>query len=209
VLAKSIPELVFRAPRTGLTVDLEAHVEALPRDAKGKGMYFRDLVALTEDKVRPEQLAERAGIPLRRYVPFLDYPMAELLKLTLTVASIVHPKLSSGDALRAFGRRSYATLLNTHAGRVLLASLGNDIERVFLIAPKAYRLVMNFGRFHSERVEERHVRFMYEAFPSFIETYHVGALEGVFQHFGVEGSVQVSLPDISTGTFDVTWNAKG
>jgi uncharacterized protein (TIGR02265 family) len=208
VLAKSIPPPHFVPPRSGVAIDLDAHLKALPAKAMGKGIYFADLFKIADGKLSAEELAERAGIPHRRYVAFMDYPYADLLKLTLEVGKVAYPKLPLGDAVRLMGRRAYVTMLSSHAGRVLLMSLDHDVERVFLISPKAYKLVLNFGRFHSERVGERHVRFGFNGYPGFLETYQVGVVEGVFEHFKIRGEVTLALTDIGAGTFDVTWQSK-
>lgn len=208
MLAKNIAPEVFVPARSGVPVDLEAHVSALPPKAAGKGMFFSDLLKVAEGKATPEEIAVRAGVPHRRYVPFVDYPLGDLSRITVEVAKVAYPKLPLGDALRLLGRRCYVTLLSSHAGRVLLMSLGNDIEKVFLAGPKAYRLILNFGNFWTERLGERHVRFGLEGYPAFIETYQVGIVEGVFEHFGVQGQVLVSLRDLGTGTLDITWQPK-
>lgn len=208
MLAKNIPPPEFRAPRSGVPIDLDAHIKALPAKAAAKGMFFSDLIKLAEGKLSPEEIATRAGVPHRRYVPFMDYPMADLHKITVEVAKVVHPKLPLGDALRLLGRRSYVIFLGSHAGRVLIMSLGQDIEKVMLMGPKAYRIALNFGQFWVERVGERHIRFGVEEYPGFLETQQVGVVEGVFEHFGVRGQVQLALTDIGSGVFDIYWQPK-
>ena len=208
MLAKSIPPPQFILPRSGVSIDLDAHLKALPAKATGKGIYFADLFKLAEGKLSAEDLAQRAGVPHRRYVAFMDYPYADLLKLTLEVGKVAYPKLPLGDAVRLMGRRAYVTMLSSHAGRVLLMSIDHDVERVFLISPKAYKLVLNFGRFQSERIAERHVRINFSGFPGFLETYQVGVVEGVFEHFKIRGEVTLALTDIANGAFDVVWHPK-
>jgi uncharacterized protein (TIGR02265 family) len=208
VLAKSIPPPNFVPARSGVTVDLDAHLKIVPAKAACKGMFFADLFKMVEGKATPEEIATRAGVQHRRYVSFVDYPYTDLLKLTVEVAKIAHPKLPTGDAIRLIGRRCYFTLLGSQVGRVLLMSLGMDAEKVFLAAPKACRIVLNFGRFSAERVGERHVRFVCEGYPSFLESYHVGAIEGCLEHFGDRGEVRIALKDLGTATFDITWEPK-
>lgn len=208
MLAKSIPPPKFVPARSGVTVDLDAHLKVVPAKAACKGMFFADLFKMVESKATPEEIATRAGIPHRRYVSFVDYPYGDLLKLTVEVAKIAHPKLSTGDAIRLIGRRCYFTLLGSQVGRVLLMSLGMDAEKVFLVAPKACRIVLNFGKFWAERVGERHVRFGCDNYPSFLESYHVGAIEGCLEHFGNRGEVHIALTNLGSAAFDITWEAK-
>jgi hypothetical protein len=206
--ASEASSIVFVKPRSGLAVDVDAHIKALPANAMCKGMFFRDMLDAAEGKATSEQLATRAGVEPRRYVAFRDYPIAENFKLGLEVAKVAHPRLATGDAFRLLGRRSYVTLLQSHAARVLLAAVGGDVERVLLLAPKAMRLVLNFGHFHSERIAENCVHFRCESYPAFVETYLVGTLEGVFQHFGVDGEIKIAIEDIGKATFEARWTPR-
>ncbi len=90
-------------PRLREPVDLDAHLERLPRDASCKGMFFKTIFALGAAAGSPAELAKAAGIPARRYTPFLDYPMRDNLRLTVEVARRVYPRLALGEALAEIG----------------------------------------------------------------------------------------------------------
>ena len=104
MLAKSVPPPRFVSPRSGVAIDLDAPLKALPAKATGKGIYFADLFKVAEGKLSAEELAQRAGVPHRRYVAFMDYPYADLLKLTLEVAKVA---IVPGEA---FGAPGYARI---------------------------------------------------------------------------------------------------
>lgn len=169
-------------------------------------MFFRDLIALAASVVEASELAARAGIPDRRYVPFFDYPMSELLRLTVEVAKAVYPSHSLGAGLRLIGRTGYATFLSSHAGRVATMTLGNDVHELILAAPKLFKIVMNFGELEASAVGERCVHTACRKFPAFLETYQVGVVEGVFQHFDVSGQVRIALTDIATAVIEARWD---
>ncbi len=169
-------------------------------------MFFRDMLALVASKASAEEIAERAGVPHRRYVPFLDYPMADNLKVTVEIAKVLHPEVPVGAAIRRIGRTSYRTFLGSQPARVLMAAVGaKDVEKVLLLAPKAYPIVMNFGRVWAEKVGEHRVHSGCESFPAFLETYQVGVVEGVFDHFHVEGEVRIALTDVANAVIEATW----
>src|SRR5688500_5936387 len=109
----------YRAPAPDPPLDLGAHLACLPPNATCKGMFFRDLLALVERKASAAELAARAGIPERRYLPFSDYSMSDNMRLTVEVAKVAHPNLSLGAAVRRLGSTSYTTFLSSHAGRVI------------------------------------------------------------------------------------------
>lgn len=196
----------LREPEEDAAVDLGAHLARLPASATCKGMFFRDLVSFAEKHVSAEDLAQRAGIQSRRYIAFFDYPMADNLRLTCEVAKVVHPTLSLGAGVRRLGRTSYATFLSSHAGRVVASTLGRDVKKWLVYAPKAIRMVMNFGDITVEPGTDRSARLLCRNFPAFIETYQVGAIEALFSHFGVEGKIRLALEDVGTASFDLSWD---
>jgi len=152
------------------------------------------------------ELAARASIPERRYVPFLDYPMGDNLRLTVEVARVMHPELSLGAAVRRMGRTSYSTFLSSHAGRVLASTVGRDVEQMLLLSPKVMRLFLNFGEFSAKVSGAQCVHISARNFPLFLESYQVGVIEGVFEHFEVTGSVGIALESISNAQFEARWD---
>jgi hypothetical protein len=65
---------------------------------------------------------------------------------------------------------------------------------------------MNFGELYAERLEPRCVRVGCRRFPAFLESYQVGAFEGMFEHFGVKGTLRIALADIGTAEFEARWD---
>jgi uncharacterized protein (TIGR02265 family) len=168
-------------------------------------MFMSDLLELAKRTVPSVDIHARAGLAPRRYVAFLEYPYADLLRLLVATSGAVHPTLPLGEAVRRIGRRAYPTLLESHAGRVVFGALGVDVDKVLEYGPKGYRLAINFARVSSERVEERHFTYSFEGLPAFLETYQVGVIEGAMLHYGVEGTIQVALKDLANATLDVRW----
>jgi hypothetical protein len=68
---------------------MDPMIAALPSGATCLGLYFSDVLDLAE-KMRPgSDLTDLAGVPKRRYLPFLSYPYA-----TSCVSSRLPPKRS-------------------------------------------------------------------------------------------------------------------
>jgi len=196
---------VFVTPRFDTPVDVEGHLARLPANATCKGMFFRDMIALATPHVREDELLAAAGIPARRYVGFLDYPMRDNLKLTVEVAKVVHPAVPLGEGLRRLGRTGYQTFLSSHVGKVLILAVSHDLGAVLELAPRAYPLVMNFGELSTERPGPRTVIARCRSFPAFVATYQVGTLEAVFAHFGVAGQLRVCVEDIDNVAIEASW----
>ena len=87
----------------------------------------------------------------------------------------------------------------------MLAAGARDVGAVLLMAPKAYPIAMNFGRFEGEAVGDRCVRMRCRDFPAFLETYQVGLVEGIFAHFGVAGRIRIAVEDIANATLEASW----
>jgi len=200
-----MPTDSFDLPRFDRPVDVDGHVALLPADATCKGMFFRDLLDLASKTGSSEEIATAAGIPHRRYVPFLDYPMADNLRLTVEIARRVHLGVPLGEGLRRLGRSGFSTFLSSHIGRVLVLAASHDVGAVLMLAPRAFRVIMNFGNVTTERPSERHVVARCRALPAFVETYQVGALEGIFDHFGIDGRVRVAMNGLADGTIEARW----
>ena len=175
----------FRPPRFDAPVDLEAHLRLLPPDATNRGMFFNDLVRQVQRAAPGTDIAELGGVAPRRYLPFLEYPYADFLRLVYAAAKVVRPGGPVGEGLRQLGRTTYATLLESHAGRVLFAVLGIDFEQICRHAPKGYRLAVSFAQVTSTQLGPQHFVVGFRGLPGFLETFQVGVVEGAAMHCNV------------------------
>ena len=193
----------FRAPRFDLPGDLEGNIKLLPPGATVRGMFFTDLVEHVA-KVAPQvDLAAVAGTPPRRYVAFLEYPYADLLRTVVAAAKVVYPSLPQGEGVRRLGHRAYGTLLDSHAGRVLFGVLGVDVEKVLVYGPKGYRIATNFAKVSAEKVGEGRFRYEFGS-PMLIEHYQVGVIEGALLHYKAAGEITIAMTDLSHAELAVT-----
>jgi serine/threonine-protein kinase len=196
----------LRDPDFSAPVDLEAHLALLPPEALGKGMFFSDLLALAAT-VRGRtvfDLCLLAGVPNRRYVPFRGYPMSDGLRLQLTVAKHLYPGLPIGEGLRRIGWRAFDALLGSHVGKAIFAVLDLDVESLVLHGPKAYQVTQNFGDLTVQKVDAETFLLHARGMPTFLETLHVGVLEGVLRHCGRKGRIRIATSGLDEATFELT-----
>ena len=193
----------LRDPHFDAVVDVEAHLGLLPADATCKGMFFIDLVKLGSRAGTPAELFKAAQVSDRRHVPFRDYPASEHMRLMVTVARAVYPKLPLGEALRRIGQTTFDTVLVTHIGRSFFGILGADVEKIFLASPKAMKLLVNFGRFTCEKSGGHTFVFRARDYPVFLESYQVGVIEGALRHCRATGRIRIAVDDISNGLAEV------
>ncbi|MFO0757107.1 MAG: DUF2378 family protein [Byssovorax sp.] len=187
----------FEAP-----VDVEAHARLLPPDATCKGMFFLDLLKLVQHR-SPADLALSAGVPDRRYLAFRDYPMADYLRLAAVVAAAAHGRLPLGEGLRRIGWTVFDTVIATQIGRTLFGIFGSDAEALLGSWPKAFKVLYSFGHITSEKVGPRAFVFEIDEFPAFLETYHVGVLQGLLRHCGERAIIRIALPDLAGARIEV------
>ncbi len=195
----------FRAPRFYAPVDLEGQVALLPPRATCKGMFFLDPIARAQRHDAAVDLFAMAGVAPRRYMPFLDYPHAEWMRVAYAAATVLSPGGRVGEGLRELGRHAYDVIFANPLGKVLFSPFGFDLERVFAHAGMGYRLGIGFGAVQSERRGPQHYRVTFEDFPSFLETYNVGVFEGAVAHYGSEAVVRIAHEHPAQATMDVTW----
>ncbi len=193
----------FRDPDFFAAVDVEAHLKLLPESATCKGMFFSDLLQRASSVATTTDLLGAAASSQRRYLGFRDYPIADLLRLTAAVAHRLYPDVPCGEGLRRIGQGTFGSVLGSHIGRSILGALGQDIEAIVLSAPKVLRLFVNFGEFSAEKVDFRTYFLRTRQFPAFLETFHIGVLEGALVHCNERARLRVALDDLGTGIVEV------
>ncbi len=198
-------ETKFSEPRGFAPVDLDAQIPLLPRDARCKGMFFLDAIEQAA-RVDPSADVHRlAGLAPRRYLPVLDYPHADWMRLVVAAAGVVNPRGHAGDGLRMLGRRAYDSVFRNPLGKVLFGPLGFNVEQVVAHADLGYRLGLSFGRVRSERLADAHFRVTFEDMPTFLETYNVGVMEGAVEHYGHRPISRVALTGWAKMVLDLRW----
>ena len=193
----------FHSPDFDAPVDVAGHLARLPNGAVCKGMFFLDLMRLGS-KVKPApELFRVAGVPARRYVAFRDYSMDENMRLTAAVARVAFPALPMGQALRRLGQMACDTVLETQIGRALFGAFERDLGWMLVQAPKAYKLLVNFGEVSTQKVGPRSFVLRAQHFPAFLETYQVGVLEGVLRHCGVRARMRIATDGLAAATLEL------
>ena len=151
----------------------------------------------------PSELFHLAGFPERRYVGFRDYPAAEYLRLSVTVALAIHATAPLGEALRRIGHSAFQTASNSLVGKTLFGVYGRDFEPLLFTASRAYRVFLNFGEVTAEKAAPGLFRFTARDLPALLETYQVGVLEGVLHHCGAQGRVRIVIEALDRATLEL------
>jgi uncharacterized protein (TIGR02265 family) len=187
---RSIPESL--GPSLSQAIDVERFLNACPRDASTQGaflQYIHDAVAFRVGSA-PARLYD--GLPRNRWLPFLKYPLRELMRLVVNAATILHPREPLAEGLRRVGWFAYPSLASTMAGRVLLFAFGETLEDVVRAVPKVYAITVPLARVSLTMQTKRHFRLSFRGVHCFVDTYHRGAIEGAIWCYGFRPSVKVT-----------------
>jgi uncharacterized protein (TIGR02265 family) len=134
--------------------------------------------------------AGRAASGERRFIDFFNYPIANFLRLSFTVAELSRSKLGGYDAaFRTLGKQAVDDFLSTAAGKTL-RSLGNkDPHRLLATLPSAYRTALNHGERHIQLASAG--RCVLQMRRDFLpHPYHEGVLGALLSSLGL-GPAQV------------------
>lgn len=200
------PHGAFVAPDFRRPIDLEAQIRLLHPKATCKGVFFADVLSRGGKVASAAEIAARAGVPPRSYSLFLDYPHAEWMRITHTVASII-PEGSRhvGEGLRHLGQHAFDAMWNHPLGKVIFGPLGLQVESVVANGPLAYKVGLGFGTLTATRVAERRYLYTFRDFPSFLETFNVGVIEGGIAQYFAKPRLRIRMNGLASCEMEVTW----
>jgi len=188
----------FHEPDWEAPLDVDACLDAIPKGTTMKGLFTGPLIAE----------AQRRGIclpaPRDRYLPFVDYPLVDHVRLLAAAARAFYPDRPIRAGLRKLGRWAYPSFIQSIVGRVLWASV-DSVEKGIDVAGQAYALATPSARL--VRVESSPGRAVLraECVRYFMDSNHVGVLEGVLRACNARGTVRVRIDSPSSGAFLLTW----
>ncbi|MFO0547802.1 MAG: DUF2378 family protein [Polyangiaceae bacterium] len=200
------PHERFAVPDFRRDIDLEAQIRLLPPRATCKGVFFADVLSRGARVASLADIAEKAKVPARSYSLFLDYPHAEWMRITYAVASMIPEGARYvGEGLRHLGQHAFDAMFHHPLGKVIFGPLGLQVERVVASGPLAYKVGLGFGDITAVRVAERHYLYTFRDFPTFLETFNVGVLEGGIAQYYVKPRVRIRMNSLAHCEMEVTW----
>lgn len=172
-----------------------------------KGMFFGRALALLEDRADEDVVIATAGLDEPRFVPFMDYPWLDFMRLCCAVSDHIYDGRRSAG-LRHIGRTLYSEFADSVAGRVTFGLLRNNADRVISLGPKAWNMSGSPGKVIGESIGDRHYRYHFTGFPAEItETLGVGVLEGALAECGEVPHILFGCADPMNAVLDIRWAA--
>ncbi len=188
----------FVAPDWDAPLDVAVHIRAMPPNARIKGMYPAAIV----DGARARGLSLPTA--RERYVAFHDVPMREYATLLVEAAGAFFPELTLRSALRKLGRASREVFAQSVVGRVVL-SAASDLPGALTASAKAYVISLPPARAEVRELDERRAVFALANVYNFLDSHHVGVLEGIAHGCGVHVEAGVKLSSLFDGEIELRW----
>jgi uncharacterized protein (TIGR02265 family) len=188
----------FVSPDWAAPLDPATYIAAMPPNARVKAMYASAMV----------EGAQKRGLALpsarERYVPFQDIPLREFGALLVEAAQAYFPDATLRTGLRKLGRATHEVFVRSVVGRVIF-STANDLPGALAAATKAYAISMPPSRAELRELGERRAVLALENVYNFLDSHHVGVLEGVSHACGVRVNARVRLASPFDGEIELTW----
>jgi uncharacterized protein (TIGR02265 family) len=188
------PPLEFTGPTLTHEVDVDGYLSACPAQATTRGTFFRFLRDAIEEQVGADpRLLE--GLANTEWTAFRKYPLRDFMQLSVNVARIVHAGEAISEGLRRVGRLAFPSLAATMAGRVVLFAFGERLENVIMALPKAYAVSVPGTRIETTELGPQRYRITMRSVHNFVDTYHLGVLEGAVLAMGQQPRIDVQVGD--------------
>jgi uncharacterized protein (TIGR02265 family) len=194
----------FVTPDFTGALDIDPYVAALPDDESCRGFFFTGIVDQVS-KLRPGREDDLfAGLPRRRWTAFRDYPFKDNLRLLCNAVAILYPRVPGREGMRRMGWLAHPFFAESMVGKVVYGLLGNDPDAIITSGVRAYQLSLKHGRMSTRKLAKNHWRSRYDGI-AFLDTYHVGVIEGALRMYDVHPRVRVRMDSITSGELDVKW----
>jgi uncharacterized protein (TIGR02265 family) len=184
-------------------LDVEAYMKLVSPAATIKGMFPSVLVAA----------ARRLRVTLPhaqlRFVPFNDYPLRLHMELLVEAAAAFYPHLSTRRGLRKLGHYACGAFLGSTIGKIVFAGIEHPqhVPNAIHGMVRAYEIGTNLGKpfVHVVSIGEREALLQVDGLPSFLDSHHIGVVEGLFRFCGVEGTAIVKASSLTSGEIECRW----
>ena len=181
---------------------------ASPTDTT-RGMFFNGALEVAR-ALGGSEAADRCQqvIGEKTFIDFFNYPVLDLLRMSLEVVRLVGPRAGGGaGVLRRIGAQAAQDFLASPSGKTMLLLAGNNPRRVLSQMPTSFRTAVSFGeRRMVWAVSERTGLFVTQR--DFLPpAYTKGLLQGVLE---TAGARNVNVSGWPTGMLDseyqISWD---
>jgi uncharacterized protein (TIGR02265 family) len=188
----------FVDPPWDAPVDEAAVVRAIPTASMVKGIFLQPILEIAQKN------GFDLGLPRDRYIAFHDYPAREHAHALYAAASRLYPDVPIRKGLRRLGHPVVPAFETSTIGRVVWAT-ATDVEGALHALSKGYALSCSHARLSVLEFQRGRARLRFTETPWFLDSHHVGVVEGTFGWAKVKATIRVRLETPSTGEFLCEW----
>lgn len=188
----------YAPPDLTRPLDVDAWLRALPATATCKGLVAESVL----DAVPGKKLTDV------KFAPFRDYPMRDILELKLAAARVLRPDAPLREGLAVVGQSLFPKFVSTLLGRVMYGVFGGKVSSILRVANKSYQQTQSAGRVETIIVSPTSVCLHFTNCWTFLDSYHVGVLQGTLAACNVEGVVDVKMMTETEGSLRAEWRPR-
>ncbi len=194
-----VDESEFAEPPWESPLDTALVLRSVPEDGRIAGMFSQAVLEALKQGGQP------SPAPRERYLPFGFYPQREHVKLVIDAARLLFPGKSTRAALRSLGRGAPTALLQTTLGRVSLGS-AQSAEQAVRALVNTYPSNVRPSESSIVSVSDTHALVTLRGIHFFLDSHHVGVLEGTLRYAGVHGRVRIRTREAGCADLLCTWS---
>jgi uncharacterized protein (TIGR02265 family) len=161
-------------------IDADRYIKACPLSATTLGTFFHNVRQAVWETTGGVPKSLLTGLSRERWISFRQYELREFMLMLVNAARILHGDVPLAEGLRRLGRLAYPSFASTMAGRVVLFAFGSGLEQMAETLPKAYAIGVPDANIEVTKLATRHYRIRYTNVHCFVDTYHLGVIEGAF-----------------------------
>lgn len=199
----------FAPPRWDAALDVDGLIAQIPESAQIKGFFVNNYEKMLTAK-RPDLAQQiKDAMPRKNYASLNSYPRAEVLRAEVALAQVIAPDAALREALRRACNLVYPMFLSSLLGRVVLSTVGRNVDTVLGLGPRMMSSVTNYGSVKAAKLAERHWRYHYKDYYSWLDSGDVGVIEGLLSHYGKIPELTVAMNGPFEMWLDIKWRDKG
>jgi len=192
-------ESEFAEPPWDSPLDTALALRSVPEEGRIAGMFPQAVLEALRQGGQP------SPAPRDRYLPFSFYPQKEHVKLLIDASRLLFPGKSARAALRSLGRGAPSTLLQSTLGRVSLGS-AQGAEQAVRALINTYPSNVRPSESTIISVSATHALVTLRGIHFFLDSHHVGVLEGTMRYAGVRGTVRIRMREAGSADLLCTWS---
>lgn len=195
---QSTPTFGYAPPDFTRPLDVDAWLRAIPSTATCKGLVGESVL----DAVPGHKITDV------KFAQFRDYPVRDVAALMIDAARVLRPDAPIREGLAVVGQALFPKFVGTLLGRVMYGVFGGNASSILRMANKSYEQTQNTGRVETVVVNPTSMRLHFSNCWTFLDSYHVGVVQGTLAACKVAGVVHVKMTTDIDGELLVEWRPR-